>query len=145
VVAHAPEQAEALVVAVQAPDVARALQRPGQGVVEPEVRPVDRGGLLHPSLLEQQCAVGVPRRLHPAPRLVARQPVVQLDGAAQVGERLLDVALPVFELAVEHGRSDGQDVLAGVVENRPRLRHPRVPGTDELALDLRLRDVATRR
>ena len=81
-----PQPRQALVVAVQAPDVARMLAGPGQGVIKAEVGPVDGLGLGDPALLEQQRAIGVPGRLHPAPRLVVGKPVVEIDRAAQVRE-----------------------------------------------------------
>src|SRR5581483_2089962 len=107
---------EAFVVAVQAPDVAGMLAGPGQGAVEPEVGPVDRFSFLDPALLEQQRAVGVPGGLHPAPRLVVGQPVLEFDRAAQAGEGRVVVSVAVFHLARQHGPRDLQDVLAGVVE-----------------------------
>ena len=69
----AAQPLQAFVVAVQAPHVARVLARPGQRGVQPEVGGVHLGGLLDAALLEQQRAVGVPGRLHPAPRLVVRE------------------------------------------------------------------------
>jgi acyl-coenzyme A synthetase/AMP-(fatty) acid ligase len=71
---------QTLVVAVQAPDVARMPAWPPQGVVQAEVGTVDRRRLIDLTLLEKQGAEGVASRLHPVPRLVVEQLVVPLDG-----------------------------------------------------------------
>ena len=94
-------------VAVQAPDVARMLQRPAERVVEAEVGGVDRGRLLDAALLEQQRAVGVAGRLHPAPRLVVGQRVVEFDCPPQVSKPRR-IALAVGDFAVEHRRGDAR-------------------------------------
>src|SRR5581483_2451732 len=62
-----PEPHEALVIAVQAPDVVRVLAGARQRGIEPEVSGIDGGGLLDVPLFEQQRAVRVPGGLHPAP------------------------------------------------------------------------------
>ena len=85
---RSPEPAEALVEAVQAPDVVGVLAGAAKRAVEAEVGAVDRFRLLDLALLEQQRAERVARRLHPAPRLVVGQGVVQLDRPAQVVEGL---------------------------------------------------------
>src|SRR5690348_6497331 len=110
---------QAFVVPVQAPDVAGVLAGPGQRAVQAEIGAVDRLRLGQPSLFEQQGAVGVPGRLHPAPWLVVGQAVVEFDRPAQQAERLVVVAPPVLDLAVEHGPGHGEYVLAGVVEDGP--------------------------
>src|SRR5690606_37888732 len=93
---------EAFVQAVQRPNIVGVLARPAELSVIAEIRAVDRLGLLDPALLEQQCAQRVARRLHPAPGLVIGERVVQLDRAAEMVERLLDVALAVLKLAQRH-------------------------------------------
>src|SRR5437764_11009309 len=133
---------QALVVAVQAPDVVGVLAGTPQGAVQPQVGPVDRLGVLQPVLLEQQCPEGVAGRLHPSPRLVVEQVVVPLDRVAEMRERLLGVALAVLDLAVQHRLGDAEDVAAGVVEQVAALGHPadRVP--EQLALTVCGVDVA---
>src|SRR5215470_2158288 len=115
---------QAFVVAVQAPDVSGVLARPGQRVVQAEVGPVDGFGLGHPSLLQEERAVGVPGRLHPAPRLIVGKPVVELDRVPQPGEGLVVVPPAVLQFPVQHRPGHGEDVPAGVVEDGARLRDP---------------------
>src|SRR5215213_6552486 len=87
-----PAPAQTLVEPVQAPDVLGMLAGAAQLAVVAQVGSVDRFGLLEMALLQQQCAQRMPRRLHPAPRLVVGQRVVELHGAAQMGEAQVEVA-----------------------------------------------------
>ena len=98
------EPHQAFVEAVQAPDVLGMLAGPRQGGVETEIGAVDRLRLLDAALLEQQRAERMARRLHPAPRLVIGQRVVELDRAAQMRERLIEMAFAVLDLAVASSR-----------------------------------------
>ena len=86
----AAQPGQAFVVAVQAPHVARMLAGSAQRGIEAEVGGVHRGGVLDVALLEQQRAVGVPGRLHPAPRFVVGQRVVEFDRPPQLGEGLVE-------------------------------------------------------
>ncbi len=129
---------------VQGPDVARVLQRAREGAVQAEVGPVDRFRLLDPSLFEEECAVGVPGGLHPAPRLVVGEVVVQFDGAFQGGEGDVVVALAVLQFAVEHRRGDREDVGAGVVEEHAGPGDPGCGLPEEPAFRLRLGDAVGR-
>src|SRR4051794_17381690 len=101
---------------MQAPYVSGMPGRARDRRVVAQVLGVDGLGLLDPILLEQQRAVGVARGLHPAPRLVIRQRVVERDRSAEVLERRGVTAAPVLELAVEHRARYGEDVLTCVVE-----------------------------
>src|SRR3954471_1258908 len=118
----AAEPLQALVVSVQAPYVARVLARSAQGGIEPEVGGVHLGGLLDTTLLQQQRAVGVPGRLHPAPRFVVGECVVAFDGAPQMWERYIELPFPVSDFTVQHFGCDRQDVACGVVEQVARFR-----------------------
>ncbi|EPJ34863.1 hypothetical protein STAFG_8053 [Streptomyces afghaniensis 772] len=80
--------------------------------------------------------------LHPAPGLVVGEAVVQLDGPLQGREGEVVVAPAVFELSVQHGRRDGEDVAAGVVEQHPRLGHQAHRRAEQLAFGLRPGDFA---
>src|SRR5689334_17859096 len=62
--------AQAFVEPVQAPDVLGMLAGAAQLAVVAQVGAVDRFGLLDMALLQQERAQRMPRRLHPAPRLV---------------------------------------------------------------------------
>ena len=129
---------QAFVVAVQAPDVAWMLTGPGQSVVEAKVGTVDGLGLGQHVLLEEQGTVGVPGGLHPTPRLVVGQTVVQFDRTAQVREGRVVVPSPVFQFAVQHRLGDLEDVLARVVEHGARGRYAPGGGGERAALLLRL-------
>ena len=91
----AAQALQAFVVAVQAPHVAGVLARPAQCAVEAEVGGVHLGGKLDVPLLEQQRTVGVPGRLHPAPRLVVGQRVVEFVKDPKTGRTVLEL-LPRF-------------------------------------------------
>ena len=121
-----PEPLQAFVVPVQAPDVTRMLARPAQCRVEAEVGRVHLGRLLDMPPFEQERAVGMSRRLHPAPRFVIRQGVVEFDRPPQMGEGIVVSAFPVVDFAVEHGGCDGQDVAGGVVEHVSGIGDPGV-------------------
>ena len=121
---------QALVQAVQAPHVVGMPARPAQLAVEAQVGPVDGLGLVEAALLHQQRPEGVAGGLHPAPRLVVGQVVVELDRPTEVLEGGVEVAPAVLDLAGHHGLGHGQDVEAGVVEQHPALGHP-VPGGQE--------------
>ena len=58
-----------------------------------QVLAVDLGGLVRKSRLHHERAEGVARGHEPAPRLVERQLVVQLDGLPQVRPRVLQPRL----------------------------------------------------
>ena len=131
-------------VAVQAPQVAGVLAGPAQRRVQAKVCLVDFRGLFHPALLEQQCAVGVPGGLHPPPRLVVGQCVVEFDGSPQVREGLLEKPFPIGDFTVEHGGGHREDVAGGVVEQVPRLGNAGVCRTERLALRPRLRQLSFR-
>src|SRR5689334_18212628 len=115
--------------------------RPVQGRVQPEVGGVHRGGLVDPALFEQQGTVGVPGGLHPPPRFVVRQCVVELDRAPQVAEGVGEIAFPVSDLTVEHGGCDGEDVEAGVVEQVAAVRDTCVGRSEGLPLGSSLGEV----
>jgi hypothetical protein len=55
--------------------------------------------------------------LHPAPRLVVGEAVVEFDGAPQVAECVVELPFAISDFAVEHFARDGQDVAA-VLLNR---------------------------
>jgi hypothetical protein len=55
-------------------------------------------------------------------------------------ERRFEVAAPVLELAVEHRTGDGEDVLAGVVEQVARVGHASYGAHERVARRLGLRD-----
>ena len=61
---------QAFVEAMQAPDILRMLAGAREGSVQPEIGAVDRLGLAHAALLQQQRSQRMTRRLHPRPRLV---------------------------------------------------------------------------
>ena len=125
---------QAFVVAVQAPDVAWVLAGPRQRVVEAQVGAVDGLGLGHHVLFQKQGTVGVPGGLHPAPRLVVGQTVVQFDRTAQVREGRVVVPPPVCQFAVQHRLGDPEDVLARVVEYGARGGYARGGGGERAAL-----------
>src|SRR5689334_25253666 len=87
---------------VQRPEVIRVLAGAAQLAVEAEIGTVYRFGFLDPSLLEQQRAERMARRLHPSPRLVIRQVVAELDRATQMRERRVEMAFAIFQFAVQH-------------------------------------------
>ena len=126
---------------VQAPQVAGVLAGPAQGLVETEIGPIDRLGLLILILLHQQRTEGMAGRLHPAPGLVIGQGVVQLDRFAQMVKGDLVVAAAVFQLAVQHLLGDRQQVKDDVVMHPPGVRHPRLGGEEGLLLALGLGDI----
>ena len=139
----APRQA--FVQAVQAPHVVGMLVGAGELAVVAEVRAIDRLGLREMPLLQQERAQRMARRLHPAPRLVVGQRIVELDGAAQMGEGRVDVAAAVFQLAAQHLGGDVEKVLDGVVVHQPRVGHARLGGAEGLARLLGLGDLAQHR
>ena len=59
---------------------------PGSAPPEAEILAIDHLGLRRTALLQQQSAERVADRLHPAPRLVVGQVVLQRDGGAETGE-----------------------------------------------------------
>src|SRR5215470_1995002 len=93
----APHQA--FVQAVQAPDVLRMLAGAAELAVIAEIGAIDRLRLLDATLLQQQRSERMPRRLHPAPRFVVGQRVVEFDRTPQMGEAGVDVAASILELA----------------------------------------------
>lgn len=110
---------ETLVVPVEGPDVVGVPLRAREGVVvvvEPQVGGVDLGGHFDVTLFEKQGAVGVARGLHPTPRFVVGEGVVQPDGLPEPRVGLVEMTLAVRYLPFEHGGRDGQDVGGGVVE-----------------------------
>src|SRR5690606_40465322 len=84
----------------------------------------------------QEGPVGVPGRLQPAPGLVVGQVVVEVDGAFQGGERVVELDVAVGEFAVQHLGGDGEDVRAGVVEQHPGLGDPLHGGAEGGAFHL---------
>lgn len=128
--------------AVQRPHVARVLERSREGVVQAEVGAVDGLRLGDAPLFEQEGAVGVAGRLHPAPGLVVGEVVVQLYGAFQGREGGVELTFAVGEFAVQHRRGDGQDVGAGVVEEHPGLGDPGYRLVEQRAFALGLGDAA---
>ena len=58
----------------------------------------------------------------PAPRLVVRQRIFELDGAAQVGPGRVVVALAVCDLTIEHGSGHREDVQRLIVEQVSGVR-----------------------
>src|SRR3954471_3998158 len=83
--------------------------------------------------------------LHRATRLVVWQRVVERDRPAEVLERGVELSTPVFDLAVEHGAGDGEDVVAGVVEQVARVGYARDGGEERVARGLGFLDPPGRR
>src|SRR5258708_477581 len=81
-------------------------------------------------------------RLHPAPRLVVRQRVIELDGAPQMGEGDVVVAAAVFELARQHLLADVEQIANLVVVDEPRVGHAGLGLAESRARLFRLRDLA---
>src|SRR5947209_4078936 len=128
-----PAPRQAFVQPVQAPDIVGMLAGPAEPAIQAQVRAVDRLGLLEPSLLQQQSAQRMPRRLHPAPRLVVGQRVVELDRAPQMGEADIDIAATIFELAAQHLLGDRQQIDDLVVVDPPCLGHAWPGGAERRA------------
>ena len=87
------------------------------------------------TLFQQQRAKSVSGGLHPSPRLVIRQRVVQFDGPTQVVKRLLVVALVIGQFTKHHLFPDLEDVATGIVKQHPAFRHG-VEGRIEFGLFL---------
>src|SRR5262245_66341923 len=102
------------------------LARTAEPAVEAEIRAVNPFGLGDSALLEQQRAERVSSRLHPAPRLVVGQRVVEFDRTSQMSEGHLVVAAPILKLAVKHRLCDLKQVPDGIVMHPPALRHPKL-------------------
>ncbi len=96
------ETHQALVIAVQTPDILGMLEGSRQRVIESEIGAVDRFGLLNLPCSSSRRPVGVARRLHPAPRLVVGQSVVEFDRFAQVGKGCIEVAFAILQFAIQH-------------------------------------------
>lgn len=92
------------------------LQGPREGIVHPQIGTVHFRSLLYLALLEQESTIRMPGGLHPAPRLVVGKAIVQRDGLSQVLEGRVDIPAAVFDLPIEHGFRNGQNIPAGVVE-----------------------------
>ena len=82
---------QALVQAMQAPDIAGVLAGSRQSSVQAEVGAVYGFCLFQFPLLQQQRAERMAGRLHPAPWFVVGQVIAQADGLAQVTERGLSL------------------------------------------------------
>ena len=93
--------------------------------IQSEISAVYGGSFFHLALLQQERAKGVPRWLHPSPRLVVGQVVVKLDGPSQMREGGIEVAFPIRDLAPHHFSGNRQNVDAGVVEEIAGVRHAR--------------------
>jgi hypothetical protein len=66
---------------------------PLDGTAQPEVVAVDLLGFGDMPLIEEQGGQGMPRGMHPGPRLGVGQVVVKLDGATEVPVRLFATPL----------------------------------------------------
>ena len=127
--------------AVEAPDVVGMAARPDDALVEPEILAIDGFGLGDPALLEEQGAERMPHGLHPAPRLVVGEVVLQPYRLPEVVEGVVVAALPVLDFAVEHCRRDLEHVEPHVVEQGAGRRDPRHGGSEALLLPLGRGDV----
>lgn len=65
----------------------------------------------------------MPRRLHPAPRLVIGKAVVPRHCGAEMREGRFVIALPIRNLASKHLRGDRQNVDVAVIEEHARFRN----------------------
>ncbi|CRK33063.1 hypothetical protein BN1708_006007, partial [Verticillium longisporum] len=100
----------------------RARQPLGAVVVDAEIGRVHGQRLGRAAALEEERALGVAYRLHPAPGLVVGQGVGQGDGVGEAGERVVagGCALAEANLGLEHGGGDGEEVEGRVVEEGAR-------------------------
>lgn len=118
---------KALMVSVQRPHVAGMLQRArqplGAVVVDAKISRVHGQRLSGAAALEEERALGVAHRLHPAPGLVVGQGVSEGDGGREAREGVVVAggrALAEADLGVEHGGGDGEEVGGRVVEEGAR-------------------------
>jgi hypothetical protein len=73
------------------------LDRPAQ----PKVVAINVLGFGDMPLIEEESGQGMPRGMHPCPRLRVGQVVIKLDGATELPIRLFVTALMIGELSVK--------------------------------------------
>ncbi|CRK04361.1 hypothetical protein BN1723_008873 [Verticillium longisporum] len=101
----------------------RARQPLGAVVVDAKISRVHGQRLSGAAALEEERALGVAHRLHPAPGLVVGQGVSEGDGGREAREGVVVAggrALAEADLGVEHGGGDGEEVGGRVVEEGAR-------------------------
>jgi hypothetical protein len=86
---------------VQCPNVVRVLYAPLDRTGEPKVVAIDLLGFADMPLIEEKSGQGMPRGMHPCPRLRVGQVVIKLNGAAELPIRLFVTALMIGELSVQ--------------------------------------------
>ena len=95
-------------------------------------------------------AVGVPGRLHPSPRFVVGECIVEFDGGPQIGEGVVELSFSVGDFAVEHLGGDRQDVACDAAVSpdlrlrRRRVDLPVIGAQVVIRLDLAQRNAHTR-
>ncbi len=83
-------------------------------------------------------------RLHPAPGFIVGQVVIQLDRAAQVIKRFVEITLAVTQFSFQHGFGDVEDISAGIVKQHAGFRYRGLGGTKIISRRFGSRDVAGR-
>ncbi len=121
---------EAFVETVEAPYVSRMLVRARQGGIKSEISAIDLLRLIGEPRIHQQCAEGMARGLHPSPRLIVKEVVVECDGTAQMREPLFDLPRLVVQFAKHHLLGHFEDFRTRIVKHHP-FRLYRVAGTGE--------------
>ena len=71
------------------------------------------------ALFEQQSPQGVTGRVHPGPGLCVIEPIIKTNGLFEITERKIMVLLAVFQFTKHHRLTDGQDIVRGIVEEKP--------------------------
>jgi hypothetical protein len=77
------------------------LYAPLDRTAQPKVVAIDLLGFGGMPLIEEKSGQGMPRGMHPCPRLRVGQVVIKLDGATELPIRLLVTALMVGDLSVK--------------------------------------------
>jgi hypothetical protein len=77
------------------------LYAPLDRTAQPEVVAIDLLGFGDMPLIEEKSGQGMPRGVHPGPRLGVGQVVIKLDGSAELPIRLFVTALMIGELSVK--------------------------------------------
>lgn len=100
--------------------------RPTEVAAKTKVCTVGRFSLFNSTLLQQKCTQRMARWLHPSPRFVIGQSILQCYGVAQPTVGKFIVGFAILNLAVQHRLCDGELFKAvGGVSNHlsARFKH----------------------
>src|SRR5262245_979519 len=108
---------------MQCPDIVRMVRASLDFFRQTEVFAIRFFGFVVVTLLRQKSSQSVSRWMHPCPRFMIFEIIVETDALPQMNIAFAMVAAMIFQLPIKHFLPDRQDVFRRVIGKSPPIRN----------------------